>query len=82
MITEPANKLDKQESPMKAIVVNKLKREFHRRGIQITTGAVNVLDDHIHRQIVNMAGRCKDGNVKRLTEDLIWVAIGRTNVTN
>ncbi len=65
---------------MKAIVVNKLKREFHRRGIQITTGAVNILDDHIHRQIVNMAGRCKDCNVKRLTEDLKWVAIGRNKV--
>ena len=64
---------------MKAIVVNRLKREFHRRGIQITSGAVNILDDHIHRQIVNMAGRCKDGNVIRLTEDLIWVAIGKTN---
>tara|TARA_R100000781_G_scaffold54158_4_gene35431 strand:- start:1672 stop:1875 length:204 start_codon:yes stop_codon:yes gene_type:complete len=65
---------------MKSIVVNKLKAEFHKRGIQITTGAVNILDDHIHRQIVNMAGRCKDGNVKRLTEDLIWVAIGNHNV--
>jgi len=64
---------------MKAIVVNRLKREFHRRGIQITAEAVNILDDHIHRQIVNMAGRCKDGNVKRLTEDLIWVAIGKPN---
>ena len=64
---------------MKAIVVNKLKKEFHRRGIQITTGAINILDDHIHRQIVNMAGRCKDGNVRRLTEDLNWVAIGRSN---
>ena len=64
---------------MKAIVVNKLKKEFHRRGIQITTGAINILDDHIHRQIVNMAGRCKDCNVRRLTEDLIWVAIGKSN---
>ena len=64
---------------MKSIVVNKLKREFHRRGIQITAGAINILDDHIHRQIVNMAGRCKDGNVKRLTEELIWVAIGRSS---
>ena len=64
---------------MKAIVVNKLKKEFHRRGIQITTGAINILDDHIHRQIVNMAGRCKDGNVRSLTEDRIWVGIGRSN---
>ena len=26
-----------------------------------------------------MAKRCKNGNVKRLTDDLIWIALGNWN---
>ena len=57
----------------------KLKREFNKSGLQITSEAVEMLDDHIHRQVIKMVDRVKEGNVKRLTVDLIWVAIGNYN---
>ena len=57
----------------------KLKREFNKSGLQITSEAVEMLDDHIHRQVIKMVNRVKEGNVKRLTVDLIWVALGNWN---
>jgi len=57
----------------------KLKREFNKSGLQITSEAVDMLDDHIHRQVIKMVNRVKEGNVKRLTVDLIWVALGNWN---
>ena len=57
----------------------KLKREFNKSGLQITSEAVEMLDDHIHRQVIKMVDRVKEGNVKRLTVDLIWVALGNWN---
>ena len=57
----------------------KLKREFNKSGLQITSEAVDMLDDHIHRQVIKMVNRVKEGNVKRLTVDLVWVALGNYN---
>ena len=57
----------------------KLKSEFNKSGLQITSEAVDMLDDHIHRQVIKMVNRVKEGNVKRLTVDLIWVALGNYN---
>ena len=57
----------------------KLKREFNKSGLQITSEAVDMLDDHIHRQVIKMVARVKEGNVKRLTVDLVWVALGNYN---
>jgi len=57
----------------------KLKREFNKSGLQITSEAVEMLDDHIHRQVIKMVNRVKEGNVKRLTVDLVWVALGNYN---
>jgi|TARA_R100001530_G_C4279513_1_gene145210 hypothetical protein len=57
----------------------KLKREFNKSGLQITNDAVVILDDHIHREVIKMVNRVKEGNIKRLTADLIWVALGNYN---
>jgi hypothetical protein len=57
----------------------KLKSEFNKSGLQITSEAVVMLDDHIHREVIKMVKRVKEGNVKRLTVDLIWVALGNYN---
>jgi len=57
----------------------KLKREFNKAGLQITSEAVDLLDDHIHRQVTKMVSRVIEGNVKRLTGTLIWVALGNWN---
>ena len=57
----------------------KLKREFNKSGLQITSEAVEQLDDHINRQVRGMVSRVIEGNIKRLTVDLIWVALGNYN---
>jgi len=57
----------------------KLKSEFNKAGLQITREAVELLDDHINRQVKGMVVRVREGNVKRLTGDLIWVALGNYN---
>ena len=51
----------------------KLKKIFHDQGVQINTDAVNFIDDHVRRMVVRWAKKCKAGNVKRLTSDLVWV---------
>jgi len=57
----------------------KLRKVFNNAGLQITSEAVDLLDDHFRRQAINMARRVQEGNVKRLTATLIWVAIGNWN---
>lgn len=55
----------------------KLKKIFHEHDLQLTASAVNMIDDIIKRNVTTMAIRCKEGNVKRLTPELMWVALGR-----
>ena len=57
----------------------KLKSEFNKAGLQITSEAVELLDDEINRTVKKMVNRVKEGNVKRLTANLIWVALGKLN---
>ena len=54
----------------------KLKKIFHEYNLQITTEAVNVIDEEVRRTLTRMAIRCQHGNVKRLTPELMWVALG------
>ena len=61
------------------VQTSKLKKEFNKRGLQITREAIDLLDDHISREVSKMANRVQEGNVKRLTADLIWVALGKFN---
>lgn len=55
----------------------KLKKIFHDENVQINVEAINILDDHVRREVVQWARRCNYGNVKRLTPELIWVALGK-----
>ena len=64
---------------MRTLYVKKLKETFHNLGIQLPTDTVNLIDDHIDRAIYKMAIRCKHGNVKRLTPELFWVALGKSS---
>ena len=61
------------------IQVTKAKKVFSRIGVQVNTDALNLIDEHVTRLIHDYAERCKDGNVKRLTPELFWVALGRNN---
>jgi len=56
-----------------------IKDIFHRNNVQLSPGAYLMLEDDIRRKVRMMAKRCKNGNVKRLTEDLYYIAIGKLN---
>lgn len=59
------------------LTIIKVRQIFKRNKVQLTTDAINLIDEHINKEIEKMAKRCKDGNVKRLSADLFWVALGR-----
>ena len=58
------------------IQVTKVKKIFHDNGVQISTHAVNMIREDFNRHVRRMAERCKDGNVKRLTDSTYHIAKG------
>tara|TARA_R100001463_G_scaffold81001_5_gene135468 strand:- start:2036 stop:2233 length:198 start_codon:yes stop_codon:yes gene_type:complete len=62
---------------MNALIKKNLKNKFKAEGVQLSADMIEVIDEHINRELYNMAKRCKKGNVKRLTPDLMWIALGR-----
>ena len=58
------------------IQVTKVKKIFHQHGVQLSAKALNMIQDDINRQLIKMAKNCKDGNVKRLTEEIFFIALG------
>lgn len=59
------------------IQVTKLKKAFNREGIQISADAVNLLQDEMNRIVAKWVRNTKSGNVKRLTAELVFIALGR-----
>ena len=59
------------------LTTTKVRKIFKRNKIQLTTDAINLIDEHIYKEIEKMAKRCESGNVKRLSAELFWVALGR-----
>ena len=57
----------------------KVKKIFNDAGVQLPEETFTVLNDEVKRIITRWANRTVDGNVKRLTPDLVWVALGRYN---
>ena len=58
------------------IQVTKVKKKFHDNGLQITTTAINMIRDDFNRKIDRMISRCKDGNVKRLSDKTYHNSLG------
>tara|TARA_R100001530_G_scaffold62604_1_gene45123 strand:- start:347 stop:547 length:201 start_codon:yes stop_codon:yes gene_type:complete len=58
------------------INVTKVKNKFHDNGLQITTTAINMIRDDFNRKLDRMISRCKDGNVKRLSDKTYHISIG------
>jgi len=67
---------------MPTIYIKKLREMFRRFNVQLPVTTMNMIDDHFEREIYKMAKRCKEGNVKRLTPDLFWVALGNQRSRN
>ena len=57
----------------------KVKKIFNDTGVQLPEETFMLIDDEGKRIITRWAKRTVDGNVKRLTPDLFWVALGRYN---
>jgi|TARA_B100000959_G_C14506927_1_gene429617 hypothetical protein len=57
----------------------KVKKIFNDTGVQLPEETFMLIDDEVKRIITRWAKRTVDGNVKRLTPDLFWVALGRHN---
>ena len=58
------------------IQVTNVKKKFHENGLQITTQAINMIRDDFNRKIDRMINRCKDGNVKRLSDKTYHISLG------
>ena len=58
------------------IQISKLKKAFHNEGLQLPISTINILNDEIKRTVSRWVKNTKDGNVKRLTPELVWVAYG------
>ena len=56
-----------------------IKQIFKNEKVQLGAGAIEVIEDELKRSVRTMATRCTLGNVKRLTPELIWIALGKPN---
>ena len=55
---------------------SKVKKIFNENGIQVPTLTMNMIREDFNRHIRRMAERCKEGNVKRLTDKTYFIALG------
>ena len=58
------------------IQITNVKKKFNDNGIQMTTQAMNMIRDDFNRKIDRMINRCKEGNVKRLTDKTYHISVG------
>ena len=58
---------------IKASSVRKL---FNERNVQISDDAIKTINEIMTRDLRKMVARCIEGNVKRLTPDIIYIALG------
>ena len=58
------------------IQVTNVKKKFNDNGIQVSAQAINMIRDDFNRRIQRMVDRCKDGNVKRLTDKTYHISLG------
>ena len=54
-----------------------IKEVFKNYKVQLGAGALEVIEDELTRYLRIMAVNCHNGNLKRLTPETMWVALGR-----
>ena len=54
-----------------------IKKVFSNEGVQLNEEALGMILDDIKRNVYLMAKRCRKGNLKRLTPELYYIAIGK-----
>lgn len=58
----------------------KLKKAFNDEGLQISPDALEMLESELRRTATRWVSNAKTGNVKRLTLDSVWIALGRGRI--
>ena len=56
-----------------------IKECFRKVKVQIPEDTIDAIVRELRIKVTNMAKKSKDGNVKRLTPDLMFIALGRLN---
>tara|TARA_R100001082_G_scaffold106772_1_gene79953 strand:- start:650 stop:1090 length:441 start_codon:yes stop_codon:yes gene_type:complete len=56
-----------------------IKDIFKENDVQLGKGSVEFIDHEAKMLVKRMAIRCKQGNVKRLTPELMYIALGKLN---
>ena len=56
-----------------------IRQIFKENKVQLSAGTIEQINYELRKTVINMAVRCVAGNVKRLTPDLMWVALGNLN---
>jgi len=54
-----------------------IKEIFKQHKVQLSPSALTLIEDDLKRHVTTMATRCSKGNVKRLTAELYFIAIGK-----
>jgi len=54
-----------------------IKKIFKDKNIQLGKSSIDLIESEFRLLAMRMAERCEMGNVKRLTPELFWIAIGR-----
>lgn len=57
-----------------------IKAIFREQKVQLNPDAIQMIDDHLKREVTMMAQRLKDGNFKRLTPEYFHFAIGEWGI--
>ena len=55
---------------------SKLKKKFNDASIQLPIDTMNLLESEVSRMIDRWVKNTKENNIRRLTPDLIWAALG------
>jgi hypothetical protein len=56
-----------------------IKKMFSQHNIQIGSNAMDMIEQEMMFLCQRMAKRCVEGNIKRLTPEMFWVAMGNYN---
>ena len=58
---------------------SEIKKAFKEHGVQLGAGAMDQIMYELKCVVNRMSTRCKEGNVKRLTPELFYIAMGKLN---
>ena len=57
-----------------------IKQVFKQNGVQLSKESMEDVVRHLRITVSKMGLRCKEGNVKRLTPDIFWIAVGKVRI--